>query len=306
MSVLVVGSVALDTVETPFDKRDDILGGSASFFSVVSSLITDVRLVAVVGQDFPEEHVALMADKGVDLAGLTREEGRTFRWSGRYLDNMVDRVTLDTQLNVFEKFDPELPASYRDTEFVFLANIHPALQLKVLGQVAAPKLVCLDTMNFWIEGEREALGEVLGKVQALLINDEELRLLSGEHNMVRGAAAVRAMGPEVLVVKRGDAGALLFDDHGMFCVPAVPLDNVVDPTGAGDTFAGGFVSYLTHHGEVTPVTLRQAMVYGSVTASYCVEDFSLDRLRSLTRDEVLERCERFKGLTQFEDVVLKS
>ena len=305
MSVLVVGSVALDTVETPFDRREDVLGGSASFFSVVSSLITQVRLVAVVGEDFPEQHVALMADKGVDLTGLTREQGRTFRWSGRYLPNMVDRETLDTQLNVFESFDPELPASYRDTPFVFLANIHPALQLKVLEQVQAPKLVCLDTMNFWIEGAREALGKVLSRVQALLINDEELRLLSGEHNMVRGAAKVRAMGPKILVVKRGDAGALLFDDDGMFCVPAVPLDNVVDPTGAGDTFAGGFVSFLANQGEVTPTSLRQAMVYGSVVASYSVEDFSLDALRTLTREDALKRCDLFKELTRFEDVTLK-
>ncbi len=305
MSVLVVGSVALDTVETPFARRDDVLGGSASFFSLVTSLIAPVRLVAVVGQDFPEEHVTLLADKGVDLDGLTREEGRTFRWSGRYLPNMVDRETLDTQLNVFESFDPEIPASYRDSEFVFLANIHPALQLKVLDQVNAPQLVCLDTMNFWIEGEREALGKVLSRVQALLINDEELRLLSGEHNMVKGAAAVRAMGPEILVVKRGDAGALLFDNDGMFCVPAVPLDNVVDPTGAGDTFAGGFVAYLAHHGEVTPVTLRQAMVFGSVLASFSVEDFSVDRLRTLSRDEALQRCESFAGLTRFEDIKLK-
>ena len=305
MSVLVVGSVALDTVETPFDKREDILGGSASFFSVVSSLITDVRLVAVVGEDFPEQHVQLMADKGVDLTGLTREQGRTFRWSGRYLDNMVDRETLDTQLNVFEAFDPDLPETYRQTPYVFLANIHPSLQLKVLEQVEAPKLVCLDTMNFWIEGAREELGKVLSKVHALLINDEEVRLLSGEHNLVRGAAAVRAMGPDILVVKRGDAGALLFDGHGMFCVPAVPLDNVVDPTGAGDTFAGGFISYLANQDEVSSRTLRQAMVYGSVVASFCVEDFSLDRLRTLTREDTIKRCELFKSLTRFEDVKLK-
>jgi len=305
VSVLVVGSVALDSVETPFDKREDILGGSASFFSVVSSLITPVRLVAVVGEDFPEEHVKLMADKGVDLAGLTREQGRTFRWSGRYLPNMVDRETLDTQLNVFESFDPELPETYRQTPYVFLANIHPSLQLKVLDQVKDPRLVCLDTMNFWIEGAREELGKVLSKVDALLINDEEVRLLSGEHNLVRGAAAVRAMGPKILVVKRGDAGAILFDDKGMFCVPAVPLDNVVDPTGAGDTFAGGFISYLANQNQVTSKTLRQAMVYGSVVASFCVEDFSLDRLRDLKRDEALERCELFKDLTRFEEITLR-
>ena len=304
MSLLVVGSVALDSVETPAEAREDILGGSASFFSVVGSLISSVRLVAVVGQDFPQEHVQTMADKGVDLAGLQRAEGRTFRWKGRYLPDMVGRETLDTQLNVFESFKPSLPESYRDSRYVFLANIDPSLQSLVLEQVKAPKLVATDTMNFWIEGAREALIKVLGKTNILLLNDEECRQLSGEHNLVNGAAAIRGMGPQAVVVKRGDAGAMLLDDSGIFWAPAFPVESIVDPTGAGDSFAGGFMSYLEHTDRVDPGTLRQAMIYGSATASFCVEDFSLDRLRTLTSDEVLGRCQGFAELVRFEDITL--
>jgi len=304
MSLLVVGSVALDSVETPQDRRDDVLGGSASFFSAVATLIRPVRLVAVVGQDFPEEHITFLRERGVDLSGLQRAEGRTFRWKGRYLPDMVGRETLETQLNVFESFDPKLSPGYRDSEFVFLANIHPVLQLSVLDQVAKPALVACDTMNLWINEERATLEQVLARVDILLINDEEAQLLTGHRNLLKAAALVRKMGPGRLVIKRGDAGALLFDEGGVFWAPAFPIESVVDPTGAGDSFAGGMVSYLAHTREQTPSALRRAMVYGSVIGSFCVEDFSLDRFRTLTKDEVLVRCRALGDLVRFEEVTL--
>lgn len=301
--VLVVGSVALDSVETPLEgMHDDLLGGSASFFSVVSSLVVPTRLVAVVGEDFPEEHVELFRSRGIDLEGLQRSQGRTFRWKGRYLPDMVGRETLDTQLNVFEHFQPQLSESYRETPYLFLANIHPALQLQVLEQVRRPKLVACDTMNLWINEERAALERVLGQVQILLINDEEARLLSGKHNLVHAAAAIRAMGPERLIIKRGDAGALLFDDAGTFWTPAYPLETIVDPTGAGDSFAGGLVSFLARTDRVDAKNLRRAMIYGSSIASFCVEAFSLDRFRTLTPDEALQRCKSFDELVRFDEV----
>jgi sugar/nucleoside kinase (ribokinase family) len=304
MRILVVGSVALDSVETVSDRRQDILGGSASFFSATASILEGVRLVAVVGSDFPEEHVELFGSRRIDLEGLQRVPGRTFRWSGRYLPDMVGRQTLDTQLNVFESFRPQLPESYRDTPFVFLANIAPTLQLGVLSQMRAPKLVACDTMNFWITGQLDALKEVLRSVDVLLLNDEEVKLLSGRGNLVAAAAAVRAMGPQKIVVKRGDAGAMLFDEAGVFWAPAFPLTRVVDPTGAGDSFAGGFVSFLAHSSDLSPRGYRRAMIYGSAIASFCVEDFSLDRFRTLTRSEIIDRCGAFADLVRFEDITL--
>jgi sugar/nucleoside kinase (ribokinase family) len=305
MSILVVGSVALDSVETPTETRNDILGGSASFFSVTASMLEPVRLVAVVGADFPEEHVELFRSRGVDVQGLERVPGgKTFRWKGRYLADMVGRVTLDTQLNVFETFRPKLPESCRDQRYVFLANIDPNLQLQVLSQLRKPELVACDTMNFWITGQLDALKQMLGKVDVLLLNDEEARLLSGKVNLLEAAAAVRDLGPTKLVVKRGDAGAMLFDEAGVFWVPAFPLDKVVDPTGAGDSFAGGFVSFLAHTGDLRPATFRRAMVYGSAVASFCVEDFSLDRFRTLTLDELRLRCRQFEELVRWEEITL--
>lgn len=304
-SVLVVGSVALDTVETPRDGRhDDLLGGSASYFSVVASMLAPVRMVAVVGEDFPEAHVELFRARGVDTDGLQRVPGRTFRWSGRYLPDMVGRETLDTQLNVFEQFQPVLSEAYRSTPFVFLANIHPALQRQVLDQMERPRLVAMDTMNLWIDTAREGLEQVLPSVNVLLINDEEARMLAGEHNLVRAAAAVRRMGPERLIIKRGDAGAMLFDDAGMFWAPAYPVEQVVDPTGAGDSFAGGFVSYLAHLGDLSARSLRCAMIYGAAVASCGVEGFSLDSLRGLQRAEILQRCDAFGELVRFDAITL--
>jgi sugar/nucleoside kinase (ribokinase family) len=305
MSILVVGSVALDSVETPEGgMHRDILGGSASFFSVVCSILKPARLVAVVGEDFPEEHLQFFRSRGIDLQGLERAQGLTFRWTGRYLPDMVARETLDTQLNVFENFNPQLLPEYRDSRYVFLANIHPGLQLQVLAQVSHPQLVACDTMNLWINTSRPALLQVLQRVQLLLLNDEEARMLSGEGNLVCAARAIRQMGPQKIIIKKGDAGAMLFDEAGIFWAPAFPLERVVDPTGAGDSFAGGLMSYLAHVDNVTPTQLRRAMIYGSVIASFCVEDFSLDRFRTLKKDEVIRRCAAFAELVRFEDVLL--
>ena len=302
--LLVVGSVAFDSIETFSDARQRILGGSASFFSVASSYFTRPQLVAVVGDDFPEEHIKLFQSRGVDLTGLERVAGKTFHWAGRYTKNFSSRQTMATQLNVFADFEPKLPNAYADAEFVFLGNIEPKLQLRVLNQMRKPRLVALDTMNFWIEGRRAELNAVLKKVDLLLLNDEEARQLADEQNLVRAARIIRQMGPRTVIVKRGDAGALLFHEAGVFAAPALPLEEVIDPTGAGDTFAGGFMGFLARSNDVSPATMRVAMIYGSVMASFCVEDFSLDRLRNLTLPEIAARFSAFQDLTHFEDIRL--
>jgi sugar/nucleoside kinase (ribokinase family) len=260
--------------------------------------------VAVVGDDFPKEHVDFLRKRGVDLGGLEKRAGKTFRWKGRYSDDLGSRTSLDTQLNVFADFSPKLPEGWRDTEFVFLGNIHPALQLDVLEQLKKPRLVAMDTMNFWIEGEPAALGKVLERVDLVVLNDEEARQLSREHNLPRAARAIRAMGPKTIIIKRGESGALLFHEHGVFAAPAYPLEEVVDPTGAGDTFGGGFMGYLAKARDLGPQAVRRAMFYGSVMASFLVEDFSLDRLRDLSDGEIEGRYRAFRDLTHFEDVHL--
>jgi sugar/nucleoside kinase (ribokinase family) len=302
--LLVVGSVALDSVETAGDSRNEVLGGAASFSSFAASFLTPVRLTGVVGTDFPEEHVTFLSKHGVDMGGLERAAGRTFRWSGRYSPDFLQRTTLDTQLNVFETFRPKLPAAWRDTPFVFLANIDPELQLDVLGQVDKPRFVACDTMNFWIEGKREALLRLLARVDMLLLNDEEARQLSRLTNLPAAARAIRAMGPKAVVVKRGDAGALLFHEGGIFAAPAFPIETVVDPTGAGDSFAGGFMGWLARAGATTPSDIRTAMILGSVLASYSVEDFSLDRFRTLDLSAIRERFGAFVDLVHFEKIRL--
>jgi sugar/nucleoside kinase (ribokinase family) len=302
MSLVVVGSVALDSVETPFGRSEDVLGGSATYFSTCASFFTPTKVVAVVGEDFDQKHLDFLTSRGVDLSGLTRQKGRTFRWKGKYSYQLNEAQTLDTQLNVFEQFNPVLPESYRDADYVFLGNIHPELQGRVLDQVKNPKLVAADTMNFWITGSLPALKKTLSRVNLLCINDGEARQLAGEHNVVKAARAITKMGPSRVIIKRGEYGALLFDQDHVFACPAYPLEDVFDPTGAGDTFAGGFLGYLARSGKLDHTTLRQAIVMGSVMASFTVEKFSLDRLRDVKEAEIGTRFASFKKLTHFEEL----
>jgi len=302
MSILVVGSVAYDTVETPFGRAERVLGGSASFFAVAASFFVPVNLVAVVGEDFGEKERAAFRGRNIDTEGLETTAGETFHWAGQYSYDLNARETVFTKLNVFEFFKPRIPERYRQSEHVFLGNIHPALQREVLDQVRQPKLVVCDTMNYWIERTCDELKETLRRVDVLLINDAEARELSGEWNMLRAARRIRAMGPSVLVVKKGEHGVLMFGEHGSFAAPAYPLEEVFDPTGAGDTFAGGFVGYLAAAGGRGEGVLRKAVIMGSTLASFCVEAFSLDRLLRLTRAEIDERFRLFKRLTHFEDI----
>ena len=299
--LLVVGSVALDSVETPFGKVQEVLGGSATFFSYAASFLTQVRLVATVGQDFPEPHVKLLRDRGVDVRGLQVATGKTFRWTGAYGYDLNEAKTLDTQLNVFADFRPELDEMQARTPYLFLANIDPELQLAVLKQMRGrPKLIALDTMNFWIKGKREALVRVLREVDVVTINDGEARQLAEEPNLIKAARKIAALGPRTVVVKRGEYGALLFDGGAFFVVPAYPLESVFDPTGAGDTFAGGFMGYLAFRDRTDAATVRRAMVYGSVMASFTVEDFSLNRLAHLDTREIDRRYKEFEDLIRLE------
>jgi len=303
MSLLVVGSVALDSVETPFGAKEDVLGGSATYFSTSASFFTPVQVVAVVGEDFPQVYLDFLESRNVDLEGLTREAGRTFRWKGSYSHQLNEAKTLDTQLNVFQHFAPKLPESYRDAKHVFLGNIHPALQGQVLDQIRNPRLVAMDTMNFWIQGELAELKKTLARVDLLSVNDGEARMLAGEHNVVKAARAILKMGPKRVIIKRGEYGALLFDGEHVFSCPAYPLEDVFDPTGAGDTFAGGFMGSLALAETIDLAALRRAMVTGSVMASYVVERFSLDRLRELDRAAIAERYASFKSLTHFDELL---
>ncbi|HZS12078.1 MAG TPA: PfkB family carbohydrate kinase [Nitrospirales bacterium] len=300
--LLVVGSVALDTVKTPFGEAAEVLGGSATYFSTAASFFTGVDLIAVVGEDFPAAHLEFLKSRKIDLAGLERAKGQTFRWKGEYTYQLNEARTLDTRLNVFEQFRPRIPAAYREPYMLFLGNIDPELQLDVLNQVKRPALVACDTMNFWIEGKRDALWRTLSQVDALIINDGEARALGGDPNLVKVAQDVLARGPRYLIVKRGEYGVLLFTRTQTFGAPAYPLERVSDPTGAGDTFAGGFMGYLARHGDLSEPTMRQAIIFGSVMASFTVEAFSLDRLRTLTYAEVEQRFREFKRLTHFEDL----
>ena len=302
MSILVVGSVAFDTVRTPFGQAEEVLGGSATYFSVAASFFADVRLVAVVGEDFPEHHLAFLRSRKVDLRGLQRVPGRTFRWVGEYGFDLNQARTLDTQLNVFADFAPEIPEEYRDSDVVFLANIDPDLQREVLRQVRRPALIAADTMNYWIANKAESLRQTLGLVDTLLINDAETRQLAGEANLVQAAQKVLTWGPRSLVIKRGEYGALMINNGDWFAAPSLPLEAVRDPTGAGDCFAGGFVGYLANTMNFEDASVRKAMIMGSVMASFNVEAFSLDRLRTLTYDEIEARYRAFKRLAQFEDL----
>lgn len=302
MSVLVVGSVAFDSVKTPFGEVKDALGGSGTYFSVSASYFADVCLVAVVGEDFPDEHLNMLKGHKIDIAGVEKRPGKTFRWKGYYEFDLNTAHTLDTQLNVFADFKPNLPENYRDCEYVFLANIDPELQALVLDQVKKPKLVACDTMNFWIEGKLDALKKTLERVDMLIINDGEARELANEPNIVKAARKIIDIGPKTLIIKRGEYGALMVDKDSIFSAPAYPLEFVFDPTGAGDTFAGGLMGHLSSNGTANDGVLRQGIIYGSTMASFNVEDFSLNRLRTLSRDEIDTRFRFFKKLTHFEDL----
>ncbi len=302
MSILVVGSVAFDSVETPFGKAEEVLGGSATYFSTSASYFADVRLVAVVGEDFPDEHIAKLQGHGVDTAGLKKVPGKTFRWKGRYDYDLNQAHTLETHLNVFSTFKPEIPEDYKTSPFVFLANIDPELQLEVLMQVKKPRFVACDTMNFWIEGKLDSLKKLLKHVDLFVINEGEAREFSGEASLVKAAKMILNEGPKVLIIKRGEYGALMFNGTSIFSAPAYPLENIFDPTGAGDSFAGGLMGYLANTGDVSEENLRKAIIFGSVMASFNVEAFSLDRLSSLGKDEIKARFSEFKKLTHFEDL----
>ena len=300
MSLLVVGSVAFDALESPYGKVDRALGGAATYFAVAASFFTHVNLVGIVGDDFTEVDAQIFRGRTIDIEGLERATGKTFFWAGRYSKDLNERVTLTTELNVFAAFKPKLPEKYRKSKYVFLANIAPDLQRDVLQQVKVrPKLAALDTMNYWIERTNAELRETLKHVDILMINDSETRELSSEHNLLRAARHIFKMGPKTLVVKRGEYGAMMVDKRGVFCVPAFPLEEPHDPTGAGDSFAGGFMGYLAGCGGKTDAALRRAMVYGSVMGSFAVEKFGLDRLRHLKRNEIHARARHFAKLTQF-------
>ncbi|MCW8798512.1 MAG: PfkB family carbohydrate kinase [Prosthecochloris sp.] len=300
MSILVVGSLAFDDIETPFGRSDNTLGGSSTYIALSTSYFSDnIQMVGVVGSDFEEKHFELLNNKGIDTKGVqVIEKGKTFRWSGRYHYDMNTRDTLDTQLNVFADFDPHVPAQYREARFVCLGNIDPELQLKVLDQISNPELVICDTMNFWIEGKPEELKKTLERVDVFILNDSEARLLSGDPNLVKSARIIRNMGPKTLIIKKGEHGALLFTDNGIFAAPAFPLESIYDPTGAGDTFAGGFLGHLARTKEINDSELRKAVLYGSAMASFCVEKFGTEKIANIDLLEIEDRYQSFLDLSK--------
>jgi len=301
MPLLVVGSIAFDDIETPHGKADNALGGSASYFSYVSSFFTRPRLVGVIGEDFPSEHKDLFHSKDIDTRGLVTEKGKTFRWKGRYHADMNGRDTLEVHLNVFGNFNPVLPEAFRDSEYVFLANSSPSTQAKVLDQVKKPKLVMADTMDLWIETAHDELMALLPRIDGLLLNDSEARLMTNEDNLVKAGEEIRKKGPKFVILKKGEHGAMLFSEGGVTVLPAFPSPKVVDPTGAGDTFAGGIMGYLAssgNHGDLGSA-LRKAMAYGTVVASFTVEDFGLNRLKKLSRKEIDDRLEHYRSMLVF-------
>lgn len=307
MSIVVVGSVAFDSLQTPYGKREKILGGAATYFSLSASYFTDVRVVAVVGEDFTAENETVMTQRKVDTRGIQHAKGKTFFWQGEYGDNVNEAKTLNTELNVFASFEPQLPAEYNDSDFLFLANIDPVLQARVRDAMPNVKLVGGDTMNYWIKDHRENLGEMLKRVGVLLINDTEAKMLAGDNSLPRAARKVLELGPKALVIKHGEYGATIFFQDGEFTgghhpfrAPALPLDEVRDPTGAGDSFAGGFMGYIASQGEVTRRVMKHAMFYGSVMGSFAVERFGTERLQSLTREEIDERFNVFRELTHLD------
>ncbi len=300
--VLVVGSVAFDSIETPFGVAGRVVGGAATYFAIAAAHFTDVRMVAVVGEDFGEEQMRIFRGRRIDLTGLQQVPGETFRWKGKYSEDLNDRETIYTFLNVFEEFRPTIPPAYRTSPFVFLGNIHPGLQLEVLDQVESPEFVVADTMNYWIEKTPEDLRQVLTRVDALVINDAEARQLSKESNLVKAVQKLQTMGPRLLIIKRGEHGVLMFGPDGFFAVPGLPLNNVRDPTGAGDTFGGGLLGYLAECSVVNHDTLTRAVIAGSTMASFSVEAFGLERLLCVTSDEIQQRFLEFRRLTSFNEL----
>jgi sugar/nucleoside kinase (ribokinase family) len=301
MTVLVVGSVALDSVETPFGKADDVLGGSGTFFSASASHFAPVQLVGVVGSDYPTDKLAPLSTRGVDLAGVEKADGESFRWRGRYRHDLTSAETLETRLGVFSHFRPKIPEQFRRAPFVFLANIDPRLQLDVLNQVERPKLVACDTMNFWIESRRPDLLALLERVDLITLNDGEARQLTEESNLVKAARWIMKRGPRHVIIKKGEHGAFMFTEKSVFFAPAYPLEDVFDPTGAGDSFAGGFMGYLAHTGRIDEENMRRAVVYGSTMGSFAVERFSIQRLMEIGTPEIRERLIEFRRLVAFEE-----
>ncbi len=296
MTLLVVGSIGYDSIETPLGSITDTLGGSSIHFSAASSLFTETRIVSVVGDDFNEDELRFLVDRSTDISGVVTESGKTFRWSGRYHENMNDRDTLSTELNVFEHFKPDIPDSFKDSKFIFLANTHPNLQLDVLDQIANPEFVAMDTMNFWIEGNRSELETVLKRVDAVILNDSEALEFSGEMTYPRAARSIAKFGPKFVIIKKGEHGALLYHDGSYFVLPAYILESVADSTGAGDSFAGGFMGYLAQQGSTENSSVRLGMAYGTCTASFCCEDFSTKRLASVTENDIKNRFRLYKQL----------
>ncbi len=299
MSVLVVGTVAFDSIETPSGSAERILGGSASYFALGASFFAPVRVVGVIGQDFPQDYLDLFTERNIDIAGIKREAGDTFHWRGRYHEDINQRDTVELHLNVLAGYEPQLPENYRDAEFVFLGNIDPLMQIEVLNQIRNLKLVVCDTMDHWIRESQENLKKVLKRIEMLVINDSEARLLSGYDNIVKAARAILRMGPKMVLIKRGEYGVLQFSDSSVFATPAYPLEEVFDPTGAGDSFAGGLMGHLARTGDTSERGLRRAIVYGSVVASFTVEDFGVKRLTDVSLPEIEERYQRFVQLTDF-------
>ncbi|MBP7088870.1 MAG: sugar kinase [Candidatus Omnitrophica bacterium] len=299
MSILVVGSIALDTIRTPFGKTDNELGGSATYFSVSASFFSSVNLVAVIGKDFPVRHISFLKKRNIDLEGLVQKKDKTFRWIGEYDKCFSDAKTIATYLNVFAKFDPKIPARYQNSSYVFLANIDPVIQEKVLAQVKNPRLIACDTMNFWIQNKRRQLVKLLKKIDVFLINESEAKELTYEPNLLKAGKKIIKLGPKIIVIKRGEHGVLLFTPNNIFILPAFILESVIDPTGAGDTFAGGFMGYLTKTKVLNINSLRQAVVYGSIMASFAVEDFGLRCLGTVKLANIQKRLKQFKKYTSF-------
>ena len=303
MSLITVGTVAFDSIETPYGKADRVVGGAATYISLAASYFTpNIGLVSVVGDDFPDSELKYMNKRGIDLAGLQIKEGeKSFFWAGRYHENMNQRDTLDTQLNVLADFNPKLPAEYKDAKYLMLGNLTPEVQMKVIRQMKKrPKLIAMDTMNFWMDIAMPSLKKTIKKVDVLLINDEEARQLSGEYSLVKAAKVIHKMGPKFLVIKKGEHGALLFNNDQIFFAPALPLAQVFDPTGAGDTFAGGFMGYIAKTNSISFANMKRALIYGSAMASFCVEEFSIQRLKGLTQRAINSRVKQFVKLSKFD------